>query len=85
MATTPTFPDTSPLTFKAPTLLFPPDRVRANVALKLRPWKELGPAIQDKYRVRAHWLLKNGNVHMRDAEELAEAIYTQNPSYVQIP
>lgn len=72
-------PDTSPLVFRPPTLLFPPDRVMTPQAPTPVPWEELGPAIQDKYLSKARWLIKNSHVLNRGTDELAQSIYHKNP------
>lgn len=77
-------PSTSSSLFKPPTLLFPPeaDQGTAKVEPEVfqRPWEELGGAIQDKYLTRAHWLIKNGHMLQRQADELAQEIYQQHPT-----
>lgn len=79
-----TLPDISPEEFKPPTLLFPPGRVAHAPVVRQTPWEELGPAIQDKYRTKAHWLIQHSHVLKQDAEEFAQAIYYQNPSMFDI-
>ncbi len=73
-------PDTSPLVFRPPTLLFPPDRVPQVKALVQTPWIELGPAVQDKYLTKAYWLIKHNHAPQREPQELAQAIYQNNPA-----
>lgn len=74
----------SPDEFKPPTLLFPPDRVAIARIKPQTPWIELGPGIQDKYRVRAHWLIQHSHVLKQDVEELAQAIYEDNPAMIAL-
>ena len=67
-------------TFRPPTLLFPPDRVKIEKVVLPKEWEEIGPAVQDKYREKARWMLANGYRYQVEVEELARGIYNNDPS-----